>query len=931
MPCSSTDDGAWGGTLTTSPLARETDASTAMVAGRTEGSRRPQQRQHWEGDGPKAATWRLRCSSLPGHVTDNSCRDPLTSSAVALDGTRGFVAGVARNTNSSVVPLNPFRPLMPMQVASATIAAREVAQDERSDRRGSDGESDLDFFTPLSSPLREFTTPPLPVAGVMQTDSSDEQQQHLTQQRSFTKFGKSGVTATSLLPGTSVDDPQHQSTSTSSLPTTKGCGLLLGRFPLRRRHMSADCGSSFMQQTKHHHSHIPVLEPEAAAAAGLHLLAKTVASAAAKDKVALTSRIARPPVPSRCIRRPIVHDGQKRMPLWVQQHQPQNVAQPSQQHRSQQGLQREAADEELRMPLVPPPAPLSPLLARARVAPPTMGCVPAYSEDAASTAPTAVAPDASVTTGSREAATGCLQPLSVTRSVPAVREETQLLNEPPSNSLLTSCRQQDQQEAPKQQQYACQEQDQQQEQECDKDESVQCAKRRRFSVERNASTCSLPYGQAAIAIPPVSTTSATESSDSSGSQLYRNQERVEQATTLDELHFSSHRKRKRGECSTRQLLMLQPHATAADAALLDVLGTALTAEETRELRMQQQKEAEEAAAAAAAAAEVAARERTAAAAAAEASAARAVEVAAAEEATSHAKVQLKAAQGTAVANTPVTIPTSAGDPQQSTLLVSGSTAAVAPRPAAACTPLFGSAKPTEPQPLQQQQQQPQRQQLQQQPPQSQQLQQRTPHSQQVQQQAPQSQQLQQQAPQSQQLQQQAPQSQQLQALQPQQLQGTPASIPTSGDLSASHARPKLRIRRANGPLAGAAAGAPAAGPGASTAAQASLGISQQQQQVQQQFGARNPVAQQQSPHQQQMDVQGPVFQVPQAQLHQQRIQQAQLQPQLQQPASGNLGLGLAEFGPTKLTEVADGGSNPFAFVAGRGRGRGGRRGGVRRR
>ncbi|CDI75086.1 hypothetical protein, conserved [Eimeria praecox] len=874
MPCSSTDDGAWGGCFASSSLATDPGACTAVGSRHTNNRRRPQQGEPWQAGRPEAAACRISCSSSSDLTIDNGCNDSAAVEESAINGPHGrSVVGASCPSGTSVVPVAQIPPFIPMQLA-ASAAARAAAQDKNSDGNGSDGDSDIDFFTPLSSPLRELPTPSMPAAAFTQgSAAAQQQQQQLRQRQQQQQLPEQQLTqqrASLEIPGI-VSSMQQQNASTSSLPPAKECGLLLGRFPLRRRYMSADCGSSLLRQELQQEKQLhPSPQGETVASgAGLHFLVKTTVNAASgRDRVPLVHRISRALVQTRrCQGRPLQYQQQKHQFQWVQHpRQPLLQQQGQQQHDQQQHrLQREASDEDIRMPLVPPPASSSPLLSSSRVAPPTVTFVSLQTEECA---PKAAAAEFTACADSREAA-GVAVPGPPFSSNSTVLAEGEKQQAPAPLSLLSAVRlqqeqpegkqqqqqpsreqQQEQQQHPsreqqqQQQQQPSREQQQQQQQQLkeNNEEVLQCSKRRRFSVERSDSTCVFPSGLVAAAIPVNACIHTTSSSDEGEVQRQQSQQHMEGAARVEDLDFSSHRKRKRGgECSARLLLMLQPNAAAADAALLDVLGTALTAEETRELRMQQQKEAE-AAAAAAAAAEAAARERTAAAAAAEAAAAR-------------AKAALEAEE--------------------------------------------------------QQQRQPQQQQRQPQQPQQ-----------------PQQRQEQHLQPQSQQAQLQREQAN------GQKLQSTVGNTSGLGDLGAVQGRPKLRIRRANGApgAAPSSTASTAAGAGISASPQQTVGFQHQQQQ-QPPFAPHNSALGQQVPLQQQMDVQGSVFQLSQVQPHQQYAQQPQLPQQVQQQqlAADGLGLGLAEFGPTKVPSGTDAGSNPFAFVAGRGRGRGGRRGNMRRR
>ncbi|CDJ50347.1 hypothetical protein, conserved [Eimeria brunetti] len=877
MPCSSTDDGSWGGFLASSSVATEPGACPSVVSRHTNNSRRSHPVEQCKAGAPEAAACRAGCRSSSELTIDSNCNESPAVTGVAPDAPHVCpVIGASCSANPSAAPFTPPPPFNPMQLATAA-CARAAARDTNCEGNGSDCDSDLDFFTPLSSPLRELATPSIPVAAVAQgSTAAQNQQEQLSQEqqqllppRAFQETSGSSDHCAQLL----YSSRQQQSTSTSSLPPAKECGLFLGRFPLRRRYLSADCGGSRLQQEQQ-------LRPSAqaataAAAAGLHLLAKTAANATGKGRLPLIHRVPRAPVQSRrCQGGPPLYHQQRHKFQWIQQHRQPLLQQEQQQQRQQQhALQREASDEDIRMPLVPPPASSSPLLASCRVAPPTVSSVPFQNEDDG--APTAAAADFSVAANPGEAA-AVVAPGSSCSSNPVVQyegEKTQLT--PQSKLLPTACQQQQQREEQiVRQQLASHARQQQQQPREDSDGLLQCSKRRRFSVERNDFACALPTGQVGSLIPPNACIHATSNSEGGEVHRQQSQQHMESAARVEELDFSSHRKRKRGgECSARLLLMLQPNAAAADAALLDVLGTALTAEETRELRMQQQKEAE-AAAAAAAAEEAAARERTAAAAAAEAAAARAKAAAEAQEAAARAKAH---ASETAMAAAAATSPRPTTEEPPNTLVQAGVVVPVAAHDVASGISLFGTGK-CEPhqqlQPLLLQSRQPQ-------------LQQPREHQKRRQTQQPQL---------------------QLEHTHGDKLKGTAGNAPGLGDLGVVQGRPKLRIRRANG-TPGAAASSTAAGPGISTAPQQAVDFQQRQQQQQPPFVTQNPSLHHQVPLQQQMDVQGSAFQPSHVQQHQQYAQQPQLQQQVQQqqPPADGLGLGLAEFGPTKIPDASDAG------------------------
>ena len=890
MPCSSTEDGAWVGCLASSSRGADLGACTAAGSSHTSNSRRSQQRQQWETGGTGAASCRVSCSSSSDRIVDNDCSDSAAVEALALDGSHIVaVVGAPRLASPSATPVAPLPPLKPMQLAAAAAAASAAAQDKNCGGNGSDGDSDLDFFTPLSSPLRELPTPSMPVAAAAQGSAAGHHQQQqpgqqqkqpkkleqqLLQRLAPVQMSGSNEHGSPLLLRSITNNRQQHSTSTSSLPPAKECGLLLDRLPLRRRYMSTDCGSSLLHREPHQEQHLhPCTQAATAAAVGAHFLTKSCANgAASKDRAPQSYRISRAPLQSRrCQGRALQYHQKKHQFQWVQQDLLEEKGQ-LQRRQQQDGLQREASDEDIRMPLVPPPASSSPLLASSRVAPPTVNSVSFHTEEGA--AVTAAAADYPVGTDSREAVGVGVGELSNSSNSAVLAEgEKQQLNSP--SILLTPVRlHQPQREGQVTQQWLAFRPQQQQQQTEDTENLLQCSKRRRYSVERNESACALPTVQAAAVIPASACIHSNGSS--SGREVLRQPglHHMESVARVEEIDFSSHRKRKRGgECSARLLLMLQPNASSADAALLDVLGTALTAEETRELRMQQQKAAEEAAAAAAAA-EEAARERTAAAAAAEAAAARAKAAQEAEEVATRAKAQADASQAAiaAAAVTSTRLPTKG---PQNTRPQARIAAEAAVRTSAGGTALFGTMRPAE-----SDQQLPQH---------------ALADLQQMQSHQPQEQV----GPQTQQ-----PQLQQ-EKLHGQKLQGTAGNTSGLGELGALPGRPKLRIRRANG-ASGAAPSLTAAFPAISVTPPQRVGFQQQQQPS---FAPQTPSVGQQPPLQQQMDVQGSVFQPSQVQQHQQYSQQPQLQQQAQQqqPAADGLGLGLAEFGPTKVPDVTDAG------------------------
>lgn len=819
------------------------------------------------------------------------------------------VGGASRPASPSAASAPTLPRLNPKQIAAAT-AARAAAQDKDRERNGSDGDSDLDFFTPLSSPLRELSTPSMPASAIVQSTAAAQIQQQqrrqqqlqqpkqqLLEQGDFLEMAViSGHGAPVVLSNSIHRRQQH---STSSLPTAKECGLLLGRFPLRRRYMSVDCGGSPLQQDLQHEQQLQSPTPAVTvlASAGMQIPAKSAISAAiAKDRMQLTHRIQRAPVHSRrCQGRPLLNQQQRHHFQWVQQPrqpflQQQEGQQLGQKHR---GVQRDASDDDIRMPLVPPPASSSPLLTSARVAPPTVSSASLQSDRG--DAPSAEAANLPCAADAREERTLLGHFPSPILAAVAEGGRRQAHSHSSPLSTVRLLQQPPEEHATEQVPYQAQNQQQQQQQE-DSEGLLQCSKRRRFSIERSEATCLLPTGQVVAALPANTCIHATSDNDEDALQRQQSHDHMDCVSRMEELDFSSHRKRKRGgECSTRLLLMLQPNAAAADAALLDVLGTALTAEETRELRRKQQKEAE--AAAAAAAAEAEAREITAAAAAEQAAAARARAAAEAEEAAARAKADAEVAQAAAAAAAATSSRVTTEGPKNTLLQAERAPALAAHNALGVSTPLFGTTMPhapqQQPQNLLQQKQQPPR-------PQEQQIQQLT------------------QQPQLHQEQQHG-----------QQPHDVAGNNPGLGDPGAVPGRPKLRIRRGNG-ASGVPSSSTAAGPGVSAAPQQTVGSQQQQQQ--QPFSILNSSLGQQVSLQQQMDVHGSVFQPSPVQQHQ-YSQQPQLQQpvQQQQPAADDLGLRLAGFGPTKVPDVTDAGSNPFAFIAGRGRGRGGRRGGMRRR
>ncbi|OEH77737.1 hypothetical protein cyc_07370 [Cyclospora cayetanensis] len=483
----------------------------------------------------------------------------------------------------------------------------------------SDGDSDRDFFTPLSSPQRDLPAPSLPLTAPLRGDASEQHS------RLSPAEGEEGG---SMLLGRN-DHSQLKSTSTSCLPVAQECRLLLGRFPLRRRFMSADCGTSYAQQQQH-------TDAQRVAAvstvAGLQLLAKTtVAGEATKERMAMERRISRSPLPN----------------------------------------------EDIRMPLVPPPVSLSPLLVSTRGGPPALRSLqfpaaanpPAVSGAPGTEGEEALPPNSSAT----DDTPGRLQP-----------------DKRMSFTFITSQSQaEEQQSCQDGAQSHCREDEpllRQRDEEDDQNEGLQGIKRRRFSLETCDATFTFPSVQTAAAVASPKANNRDTVGLQPQQQRHAQMNCVEAPACEEEVDFGSYRKRKRGgDCSARLLLMLQPNgAAAADAALLDVLGTALTAEETRELRMKQQKEAE---AAAAAAAEAAAQAKAAAAAAA------AAEAKAAEEA--QAAAQRSQTEGEK-AQPPSAVSGEAGDTRSSTVLRSPAPLTVAAAlpvgsSAAISSPIFGSA------------------------------------------------------------------------------------------------------------------------------------------------------------------------------------------------------------------------------------------------
>lgn len=907
MPCSSTDDGAWGGSLANHPFVAGSEASN----GASSSSRlRSQQGQDWG---------RCLVSPAPGSSFPSNTSAPTVPTqggsrtishhevAEALRSAH-TVATAPTAGSSSLAALPPVPPFRPMQLKAAAAAAAAAAHaaahyKNKGEQMTSDGDnSDMDFFTPLSSPLRDIPVPALPLTDAAAVDAPSAKKQ---QQQDLPTLPPPDTTGGSLsgasLRTTSNSDSLN-SRSTSNLLATKQCGLVLGRFPLRRRYMSADCGDprpQGQQQLQQQRN----AEAAAAAVAELHMLARTAAAAdTAKERMTLRRGIAKGHVPARRFMHGALLLLRQQQQQQHQQHWLHRQQQLRLQQQQRQRLQREASDEDIRMPLVPPPASLSPLLSGARVAPPTLQSLPFATADAPDVADFARAPPGEDPAQRTE------------RAATAPEGERERLQQGNPATLLSQMQQQhqqlhqqlhqQQQEYHQKQQEHQEEQQQEQEEEQQHDymdEWQQGSKRRRFSMEQSdALHPALTVHQPTA--PLTSTLPRFERSDSGSSlklqhQQQQQQEQQNTAAASEVLDFSTHRKRKRGgDCSTRLLLTLQPNAAAAaDAALLDVLGTALTAEETRELRVQQQKEAERAAAAEAEAAQA----RAAAAAAAEAAAAQAKAAAEAAAAAACAKAQAEAEKAAAAAASRKIPNAPASGLVQPTAGTTTGTPPATPAPPAAAPSLFGRpALPQVQQQAQQQQQQPQQLHPQQQP------------------------------------QQQLQQPQQL-LQQPQQMQQgiVPNGAAAAGDFAGMQGRPKLRIRRANAATPGAGAA-----PGEALTPHPPPNVQQQQQQ-QQQVGTTVPAfGQQQQPQQQQMDVQGSLFrlhQAPQQPLQQQiqipqQIQMPQ-QLQMQQQAPNGLGLGLAQFGPSKVTEAADAGNNPFAFVAGRGRGRGGRRGGMRRR
>ncbi|XP_026193059.1 mediator of RNA polymerase II transcription subunit 12 [Cyclospora cayetanensis] len=859
MPCSSTDEGAWNGSLASNSLDSE-DQRAVVVSRRSTGTSRPRHRQGWEDCMVKPCARRMRCdiSSVTAAGVDDNSLVSLHHETDVSEGAHGAVectalAGAGSSASGHVVP-----PLGPVQMqlakaagAAAAAADSRAAQKQRNGEGGSsDGDSDRDFFTPLSSPQRDLPAPSLPLTAPLRGDASEQHS------RLSPAEGEEGG---SMLLGRN-DHSQLKSTSTSCLPVAQECRLLLGRFPLRRRFMSADCGTSYAQQQQH-------TDAQRVAAvstvAGLQLLAKTtVAGEATKERMAMERRISRSPLPSRrCLRRAFLHRQQPQQMHWLH-------CQQRQLQHQQQRLHREPSDEDIRMPLVPPPVSLSPLLVSTRGGPPALRSLqfpaaanpPAVSGAPGTEGEEALPPNSSAT----DDTPGRLQP-----------------DKRMSFTFITSQSQaEEQQSCQDGAQSHCREDEpllRQRDEEDDQNEGLQGIKRRRFSLETCDATFTFPSVQTAAAVASPKANNRDTVGLQPQQQRHAQMNCVEAPACEEEVDFGSYRKRKRGgDCSARLLLMLQPNgAAAADAALLDVLGTALTAEETRELRMKQQKEAE---AAAAAAAEAAAQAKAAAAAAA------AAEAKAAEEA--QAAAQRSQTEGEK-AQPPSAVSGEAGDTRSSTVLRSPAPLTVAAAlpvgsSAAISSPIFGSASLS-------QSARPAQQQLLQQP----------------QQQQGQQQQVQQQQGQQQVQQQQGQQ-------QPQ--QGSGVNGATAEEFTSMHGRPKLRIRRAN-------AAPPATTPGISAVSDSTLRFQQQQ------ISSVNPAFGQPMPQQLQMDVQRSLFQLPQQ--PKQPSQQPSQQPPQQQAVNG-LGLGLAEFGPT-VSEVPDAGNNPFAFVASRSRGRGGRRGGMRRR
>lgn len=218
MPCSSADDGAWGESLENTSFALKTNtAGTSGSTSRLSQQQRhdwvrcllgPQRRLAFHGNtAPATEATETSSNALSLHKVAEALRASHATAAApvaVVSPDAGAAAGGATVSVASLLPVVP--PLRPMQLeaAAAAVAARAAGQAKQGELSTSDGDgSDMEYYSPISSPLRELPAPSLPLAATtapaaaaaVGSDSDDKEQQQRQQQQEACKaiLGSTGL------------------------------------------------------------------------------------------------------------------------------------------------------------------------------------------------------------------------------------------------------------------------------------------------------------------------------------------------------------------------------------------------------------------------------------------------------------------------------------------------------------------------------------------------------------------------------------------------------------------------------------------------------------------------------------------------------------------------------------------------------------------